>query len=191
VDYSWSWYYEGRIWGKNKQVKFKTLKESDMPLIVEWRNACPESLRTPFNITDNMQMDFYRNVISNRESKSRFWGIYVGEKETLIGMCGLENIENENSRAEISMLLDPAYQGMGYGKEALLSLLEKGFNELNLENVWGESYFCNKATVFWFKMALQYKADLSVIRRTKKSNGRSHDSLHFTFERSTYKDEKN
>ncbi|MDD5220903.1 MAG: GNAT family N-acetyltransferase, partial [Candidatus Bipolaricaulis sp.] len=154
-------------------MKLKELSLQDCEQARIWRNECLESLRTPFPLTKEMQEQFYKDVVCNRGSHARYWGIWETEKATLkipleggylgtpvdsstllpesydahifIGMVGLENIEWENRRAEISIIINPEYKGKGYGTEAVGLLLEQGFMYLNLENIWGECYKSNKA----------------------------------------------
>jgi RimJ/RimL family protein N-acetyltransferase len=67
----------------------------------------------------------------------------------LIGMVGIVNISLENRSAEISIIINPTKQGTGYGKRSVDMLLDKGFNELNLENIYGECYENSAHVGFW------------------------------------------
>lgn len=62
-----------------------------------------------------------------------------------IGVCGLTDIDRVNSRAEFSLYIGPDWQGQGYGKGALVELLEKAFKVENLHLVWGETFDGNPA----------------------------------------------
>jgi RimJ/RimL family protein N-acetyltransferase len=162
-------------------MKLKELSMQDCEQVRIWRNTCLESLRTPFPLTKEMQEQFYKNVICDRSSKSKYVGIWVGESdEIFIGMCGLENIEHENRRAEISMIINPEYQGKGYGRQAVELLFKHGFAWLNLESIWGECYQCNGAIKFWEKICHQYKAHTAILPRTKYYEGKYYGSMHFT-----------
>jgi RimJ/RimL family protein N-acetyltransferase len=188
-------------------MKLKELSMQDCEQVRIWRNECLESLRTPFPLTKEMQEQFYREVVCNRDARARYWGIWVykggcnlgvdfteceacaidgcsiKEKENLIliGMVGLENIEWENRRGEISIILGPEYRKKGYGTEAVEVLLEQGFMYLNLENIWGECYISNPAVVnFWAVICTKYKASWINIPNTKFYNGTYYGSQHFT-----------
>ncbi|KAA9332136.1 GNAT family N-acetyltransferase [Hymenobacter busanensis] len=54
----------------------------------------------------------------------------------LIGDCALHLIADEPRIAEIGITLSPAYQGQGYAREALRSLLGYCFTELQLHRVY-------------------------------------------------------
>ena len=191
-------------------MKLKVLSLEDVEQARIWRNECLEALRTSFPLTKEMQSDFYKNIICDRNAKHRFWGIHekvkipytetikhygfdehkndIYEAERLIGMTGLENIELENRRAEISIILDNQYRGMGNGIKAVELLLDKGFNHMNLDNIYGEVYFCNEAVAFWEKIINTYRATSTLKRNTKYYAGGYWDSLWFNIERDKYRE---
>jgi RimJ/RimL family protein N-acetyltransferase len=131
-----------------------------------------------------MQEDFYKNTICNRNARARFWGIYVQDR--FIGMTGLENIEWENSCAEISIILDPEIQGRGYGGHAVDMLLNKGFDYMGLETIYGECYECNPAIDFWHKIANKYRGNKVYLPNRKYWKGEFHDSMYFSIDREDY-----
>jgi RimJ/RimL family protein N-acetyltransferase len=165
-------------------MKLKALSLEDCQRVRPWRNECLESLRTPFPLTEEMQEQFYRDLVCNRNARTRYLGIHMDHEgwvdEELIGMCGLENIELENRRAEISIILNPKYQGKGYGKQAVELLLKQGFAWMNLGSIWGECYLCNPAIDFWRSICRQYMANTATLPKTKYFDGKYYGSLHFT-----------
>jgi RimJ/RimL family protein N-acetyltransferase len=165
-------------------MNFRVLKREDMPLVLQWRNKCPEALRTPYDLTLEQQYKFYDDVICNRNADAKFWAIEVEDK--LVGMTGLEGIQWTNKLAEISIILDPECQGKGYGKEAISLLLDKGFNQLNLENIFGECYLSNPAIAFWNKIIKQYHGMETVLPNRKFWNGEYYDAIYFNINREGY-----
>ena len=191
-------------------MKLKALTLPDVEQVRQWRNDCLQALRTPFLLTAEMQENFYRDIICNRNARARYWGIweeiettstecFLGEGEIvhfgsekavklfkLIGMVGMENIEWENRLAEISIILNPEYQGKGYGEKAVDLLLDQGFNYLNLENIWGECYKCNPALSFWRKICGKYIGYTTILPKRKYWEGTYHDSLYFNINKSNF-----
>jgi RimJ/RimL family protein N-acetyltransferase len=179
-------------------LEFRTLKKSDMYDVLRWRATCPEALRTPFQLTEEQQEDFYKNVICNRNANARFWGIEIEDVMEdgcdlyqLVGMIGLENIEWTNRLAEISIILDPNCRGKKYGQQAIDMLLDKGFNQMNLENIYGEVYLSNPAVSFWEKIIKQYNGTKSIMPNRKYWLGRYYDSIYFNFNKKDYLETKN
>ena len=160
-------------------MKLDALSLADVEEVRAWRNAALSSLRTPFLLTAEMQEDFYRNL--TRYSRDRYWAIRVSGG--LIGMAGLVGIEWENRLAEISLIISPDCRGAGYGKQAVDLLLHEGFNNMALENIYGECYECNPAIDFWRKLAAQYKAYMTTLPSRKYWNGSYWGSLYFNFRR--------
>ena len=184
---------------------FKALSKSDCEQARLWRNETPESLRTPYGLTEEQQESFYYDVVCDRSAKARYWGIWADvdrlvddpwnapygiedirmriHSNELIGMSGLENIERENGRAEISLILNPNQRGRGYGVDAVSMLLDKGFDELNLNTVWGICYECNPATSFWEREINRYGAFYTLIPNMKYWQGEYWKGLYFSFGR--------
>lgn len=176
------------------KLKLKELTRRNVEQVRQWRNECLEALRTPFLLTEDMQQRFYDDIINNRNARARYWGVWITIEppdehpeftpyDAFIGMIGLENIEWENRRAEISIILSPNFRGKGYGEQAIDLLLEQGFMYLNLENIWGEVYSCNEATAFWAKILKKYNGDCAILPRTKYWDGKYYDSAFFNIKK--------
>jgi len=173
----------------------RPLELNDMWHIRIWRNQCLPYLRTSFALTQEMQEDWYKNEICNRNSRSRFWAIEVpGEvehtpiesiqrKPRLVGYGGIENIQWENSIGEISLLINPAEHHKGYGHAAAMDILSQAFNVLNLETVYGEVYANNPAHRFWDLLTKQYRGSSYRLPKRKYWNGVYHDATYFSLPR--------
>lgn len=170
-------------------MELRPLSLEDMEQIRLWRNSIPETTRTPFLLTKEQQQDYYRTVICDRRSTTRYWAVWrdCGDLQPdnqclhFLGMGGIENIEWENRRGEISILLDPNERGKGYGTEAVEAFLRQAFLHLNLENVWGECYCCSPAVPFWEKMAKKWSAFTTFLPARKYWDGQYYASLYFNF----------
>ena len=62
-----------------------------------------------------------------------------------VGVCGFTDIDHHCQRAEFSLYLFPDMQGLGFAEPALRTLVKFGFDELNLNMIWGETVGDNKA----------------------------------------------
>lgn len=160
-------------------MKFKELSLEDIEQVRQWRNQQLSMLRTSFPLTKEMQADFYHNVVCNRQANSRYWGIW---EDDFIGMAGIENIQWENRLGEISLILDPEYQDRA--EQALRLILNEGFNDLNLENIYTEVYCCSPHFDFW--MTNELNADKVVLPKRKYWDGTYYDSLYINFNKEQY-----
>ena len=172
-------------------LSYKELLES-----TKWRNAHLETLRTPIMLNSIMQNDFYENVICNRKSEHRYWALketgkelkkkssLTWDDEILVGVGGLTNISWENRNAEISLIIDDKYHRQGLGEKAVELLLDQACNYMNLDNVYGEVYYCNEPGVlFWKKMIKKYKGYSVIKELVKYYDGCYWNSLWFNFNR--------
>ncbi len=151
----------------------------DMERVRQWRNAVPESLRTPHLLTREMQDAFYYDVVAQRGGDSRWWSVYADD--CLVGFCGLTSIAHENGTAEVSLILDPDRHRLGLGEAALLALLEEGFGNMGLDTISGECYTCNPSLGFWERMVQRYGGHKVLLPRRKRWQGQLHDAMWFAF----------
>ena len=167
-----------------KEVYFKALKKEDMAQIVEWRNSTVGVLRTPFLMTKDMQEEFYERTVCDRGADSRYFAIHFDG--SLVGMAGVNNISWENRNGEISLLVNPKLWGKGIGSMAVLEILRVGFNCMNLENIYGECYFSNRAGIkFWESQIERFHGYTAILPNRKFFGGEYYDSLYFSFNRKT------
>jgi RimJ/RimL family protein N-acetyltransferase len=110
---------------------------------------------------------------------------------SLVGVCGLTDIDHLNRRAEFSLYIGKSYWGKGLGTYALFQLFLKGFNDLNLNLIWGETFKDNPARKlfrhmgmteegtrrsFYYKNGLYTDAILYSIKAEEFDNGKSYNN---------------
>ena len=76
------------------------------------------------------------NGIKNNECI--YWAVTLKENPKLSGTICLWQISVEEAKAEIGFELLPEYQGRGIIQEAVKSVLDFGFNKINLSAIEGE-----------------------------------------------------
>jgi RimJ/RimL family protein N-acetyltransferase len=185
------------------EIVLRVLEYEDIEKIRLWRNEAAGKgvYRTPYLLNEEMQNDFYKEKLSNRNANSRFWGIYkkISNNDLksdelyeykIVGYCGIDNIQWENRLGEIALTIGNKYISFGYGKIALNLLLTEGFNNLNLLNIYGECYFCNPKIGFWEKYAKEHNAYITELPERKYFNGDYYNSLYFNFNSYQYKIEE-
>ena len=168
-------------------MKFDSLNREDVEKVREWRNKNLHALRTPFSLTKEQQEKFYDDIVCNRNARARYFGVKKGS-DILIGMTGLENIEWENGLAEISIVIDPSERGKTYGEEAVYLLLKQGFENMRLNNIYGECYACNPAIEFWKKIIKKYGMFETYLPYRKFVDGKYYDSIYFSMSKSDWDD---
>jgi UDP-4-amino-4,6-dideoxy-N-acetyl-beta-L-altrosamine N-acetyltransferase len=81
----------------------------------------------------------------------------VQTKDKLVGVCGLTDINHVNQHAEFSLYIAPGEHGKGYGKAALNTLVDHGFNNLNLHHIFGETYDGNPAAKMFESVGFKFE----------------------------------
>lgn len=164
-------------------MELRCLRESDALAVLPWRAKVPETLRTVRAVTPDEQRDWYFEQIGNRESHTRYWGLHEDGK--FVGYGGIEHIEWENRRGELSVLIDPALHHKGYGRRAVRLFLWEAFETFNLEHVWGECYTCG-AVGFWEKIIKEYGAFATMLPARKYWKGMYWSSYYFDISRTQW-----
>ncbi len=112
------------------------------PRIYKWSRQCEP-------LTKAQHEGWFKGLHGRQDVK--MYSI-LDDSDQCVGVCGLTGIDWVNSRAEFSIYVAPDQQGQGYGEAALRSLVDFGFNVLNLNCIWGESFNGNPAREMFKKV---------------------------------------
>ncbi|WP_300665438.1 GNAT family N-acetyltransferase [Fluviicola sp.] len=123
------------------------MRESDIFLIKEWRNAQMDVLRQNKPISDEEQANYYRNIVVPGFRKEQpnimlFSFLHLGE---CIGYGGLTNIHWLDMRVELSFLVNPVHAAdqLIYErdfKHFIELMKEITFKELGFNRIFTETY---------------------------------------------------
>lgn len=175
-------------------VKLSMMCENDAQHIREWRNVSIQNARTPFLLTYEMQRDWYREVVCNRDSVHRYWSVMhdcgdgVSGKPAwhLSGVAGLTDIDGRVRTAEVALMVAPELRGRGIGGDAFALLLDQAFGVQNLETVFGECYLCNESLGFWKRQVEKWRGHEVYLPKRQYWDGRYWDSYWFCIDRSEW-----
>jgi len=109
----------------------ETMKYIDKPLIESKKDA----LQLIQKITDG---------VNNNEAIT--WAITLQNDGLLIGTIGFWRIDKEHHRAEIGYMLHPAHQKKGIMQEAVSTVLNYGFNAMQIHSVEANVNPANEAS---------------------------------------------
>lgn len=98
----------------------------------------------------------------------------IAKDDIEIGVCGLTSINHVNQSAEFSLYIAPKYQRKGLGKLAMKALLTHGFNDFNLNRIWGETFFGNPALKMFSDLGMKTEGRM---RETYFRDGKWIDSF--------------
>ena len=131
------------IFLNGEKVVLRRVVEEDYPTFLRWLND-PEirvnlAVRYPVDLVD----------LKNRLSEGVYLSIIFEDK--LAGYVALKDISQLNQRAYLETVVGGQYRRRGVAKDALITLLNYAFNELNLHKVLLEVYEFNQSAYELYK----------------------------------------
>ncbi|NLS79728.1 MAG: GNAT family N-acetyltransferase [Chloroflexi bacterium] len=120
---------------KGNKVRLRAIEQEDIPRFVRWLND-PDVIRfltiyQPISTADEIRW-FQRHL----ESKDDFVYAIETAEGVHIGNIGLHGMDWKNHNATLGIFIgEKAYWGLGYGTDAILTLLHFAFGEMNLNRV--------------------------------------------------------
>jgi ribosomal-protein-alanine N-acetyltransferase len=89
------------------------------------------------NLTDETQAQKMILLLENlaKQNKAIRYSIIELKVNKIIGSCGYNSIDFENSKTEIGYEIDKNYWGNGYAPEAITGLIDYAFSDLKLNRI--------------------------------------------------------
>jgi RimJ/RimL family protein N-acetyltransferase len=156
----------------------------DAPKYCEWLNN--------LEITINLQTDWSVYVEKEREllqdlleKNNKIFGIVDKSNDTLIGSCGLHDIDYINGGAQFGIFIgDKTYHNKGIGLEAANLVLDFGFNILNLFNIYLIVYSYNTQAIKCYNKAGFH--EVGKRRQIRQINGKRYDIIYMDILRTEF-----
>ena len=121
-------------------IRLRRLQEDDIPVILPaWNDyGLRQYLASPLPSTRNDLAKFIESANDAFEKRKRFvFGIETLESGELIGLISLEDVSWISRHGFVGMfaIFNDEYRGKGYGRDAMIVLLDVAFSVLDLHNV--------------------------------------------------------
>ncbi|QSQ10397.1 Spermidine N(1)-acetyltransferase [Koleobacter methoxysyntrophicus] len=161
---------------QSERLKLRVLEEQDGSMIVVWRNQKEviDQLFSYVGITAKQHFNWYEKYI-NDDTRLEFI-IEIKDKKKPIGTIGLNNIDFKNQKAELGIMIgELTEQGKGYGEEAVRSLLQYAFDELNLQKIYLKTFCDNEPAVRLYKKVGFHQE--GILRKEIFKNGKFKDVI--------------
>lgn len=138
----------GEILIVTERLILRETEKDDLADIVRWRNdwdnLCNMYSYLPLSLYKEEK--WYENYINDDTKLTLI--IVERENNEKIGTVSLGNIDYKNQKAELGILIgDKKHKGRGFGTEAVNSLTEFAFNEMNLHKVYLRVFEDNIAAI--------------------------------------------
>jgi RimJ/RimL family protein N-acetyltransferase len=156
-------------------VRLRALEKDDLQHFVAWVND-PETrrfmtIRYPLSMTE--EESWWQGHLERKNDRA----FAIETKDGIyIGNLGLHNIEPENRRAMLGIMIGQKdYWGRGYGTDAIRTLLAWAFGYLNLHRVYLTVYAYNQRAIRCYeKSGFRHEGTM---RQARYADGRYHDEL--------------
>jgi ribosomal-protein-alanine N-acetyltransferase len=102
-------------------------------------------------------------------NKTILWVITQKGHNKFLGTICLWNISKNDNKAETGYTLDPIFQRMGYMNEALVEIIDFGFNKMKLKTIEAYTHKDNESSI---RLLLKNKFKLDTTRKAEKENNR-------------------
>lgn len=133
-------------------VYLDTLREENLHQYLQWRNdeRIFKWCRQFDLITEREHQAWFEKI--QTDPSTRMYEMLDSVNLRLIGVCGLTSVDHKNQSAEFSLYVEPDFQGCGAGSKALKLLVKHGFENLNLNHIFGETFEDNPAAKVFEKL---------------------------------------
>lgn len=124
-----------------KRVSLRAIEPSDIDLMYDLENDTSwwhlSNTVAPFSrfVLEQYFKHAHLDIYSAKQLRLMITA-NVGKKVETVGMIDLFEFDPVNMRAGIGILVDKKWQNKGYASEALVLLIEYGFNTLNLHQLY-------------------------------------------------------
>lgn len=177
---------------KGKLTGLRAVEKEDLEILRDWRNN--QSFRKHFREVRELSLynqEKWIEAVNNRSGDFMFVIVDLKTNEA-IGACGLLYTNWINRATDFSFYIgkDGAYiDKKGYALDAAHTLINYGFNNLNLNKIWMELYEFDEQKLNFFKNQFNFKVD-GKLRQNCFENGRYWDSYIISLLASEFQENK-
>lgn len=130
-------------------MRLRSLELKDAELMLEWMHDDTVVHYLQTNFVDKTIHDCQKFIDNSTKSDNDIHMAVVDDNDVYMGTVSLKNINSEN--AEFAITIRACAMGKGYSRYSMERIIEKGFDELNLKEI----YWCvspeNKRAVNFYE----------------------------------------
>lgn len=156
-----------------QRLHLRKIEESDsLSLFKIWSDPDVTRFMNINNFTDENQAKDMINLLNELAQNNKAFRFTIIEKESnqIIGSCGYNFLDFENSKTELGYDISQAFWGKGYAPEAISALLDYTFIHLKLNRVEAKVELENVNSI---RVLQKLKFTLEgTLRKSEKSNGK-------------------
>lgn len=140
------------------RLRLRPLEQEDCDRMRLWKeNVSPLLLGYNYGTLTQKEREFWYR--SKREAGSRYLAMDI-EDHPFIGFLGIKHLQLLRRRAEFGIVLDPAFQSRGYGREGMELFLDHCFRVWELREIYLRcNRFNHQAQALYQKLGFQRQGE--------------------------------
>ena len=162
---------------EGKKVRIRAIEKTDMDEIMKWVND-PEvknNLLMRYPISRYQEEKWIEAALSGDSQRNKVFALETKEG-VYLGGIGLHRIDWENCNAEVGIVIGrKEYWGKGYGTDAMMTILDFAFNQMNLHRVYLRVFEYNLGGIKSYEKC-GFKKE-GILREDRYANGEYHDTV--------------
>ncbi len=162
---------------EGKKVRIRAIEKTDMDEIMKWVND-PEvknNLLMRYPISRYQEEKWIERAVDETNKRNKAFAIETKEG-VYLGGISLHGIDWENRNAEVGIVIGKKeYWGKGYGTDAMMSILDFAFNQMNLHRVYLRVFEYNLRGMKSYEKC-GFKKE-GILREDRYANGEYHDTV--------------
>jgi RimJ/RimL family protein N-acetyltransferase len=123
---------------EGKKVRIRAIEKKDIDEIMKWVND-PEvksNLLMRYPVSQYQEERWIEAALATDNQRNKTFALETKDG-VYLGGIGLHQIDWENSNAEVGIVIGKKeYWNKGYGTDAMMAMLNFGFNQMNLHRIY-------------------------------------------------------
>jgi RimJ/RimL family protein N-acetyltransferase len=162
---------------EGKKVRIRAIEKTDIDEIMKWIND-PEvknNLLLRYPISRFQEEKWIERALEENDQNNKTFAIET--KDCIyLGGIGLHGIDWENRKAEVGIVIGKKeYWNKGYGTDAMMTILDFAFNQMNLHRVFLRVFEFNARGIKSYEKC-GFKKE-GVLREDRYRSGEYHDTI--------------
>lgn len=162
---------------EGKKIRIRAIEKTDIDEIMKWIND-PEVMKNllmRYPVSRFQEEKWIENALSSDNPRNKVFALETHDG-IYLGGIGLHAIDWENRNAEAGIVIGKKeYWNKGYGTDAMITLLEFAFNQMNMHRVYLRVFGYNLRGVKSYEKC-GFKKE-GVLRKDRYQNGEYHDTI--------------
>ncbi len=162
---------------EGEKVRIRAIEKSDIAEIMKWIND-PEvksNLLMRYPVSQYQEERWIETALGTDNQRNKTFALETKDG-VYLGGIGLHKIDWENSNAEVGIVIGKKeYWNKGYGTDAMMAILDFGFNQMNLHRIYLRVFEFNQRGIRSYEKC-GFKKE-GILRHDRYREGRYYDTI--------------